>query len=456
MDEILSNVPLKSIKSKELGDTRFITFNVNGLKTLFNYHPWNKFNSDLNEIFKSLQSDIITLQELKLTESSLSSLKDIGHLKDYKSFISLPSLKKGYSGVGLFVKNNIGVIKAEEGITGHLANKKGVSYRANNGIGGYPNVLEEEGIYIDSQGRCVIIELVDNSIIFALYCPANSSGTEDGEEYRIRFLSLLLERCQNLYKLGKEVVVMGDINVAIDLIDSAEGIKGRLMSNLITQSDNNFEIINYEECCKFKESTPARKLMNKYVIRTLWQDISEKEEGEQFLYDTTRFIQGRRMKMYTVWNTIKNSRSINFGSRIDLILATEKLIGNVTHSDIMQNVQGSDHCPVYTDFKLKLEGPNENLPFEAKNHYKLNKTRDIMTLFGKKKDSTPSEDSNSNETTPIETETQEATPAESKSKEESIPIAPEPSSKPKLVYRSRKEPPKKKQKVLNIQEFYSK
>ena len=50
----------------------------------------------------------------------------------------------------------------------------------------------------------------------------------------------------------------------------------------------------------------------------------EREKEEPFLYDTTRLVQGRRMKMYTVWNTLTNARQINHGSRIDLILLVMK------------------------------------------------------------------------------------------------------------------------------------
>lgn len=46
------------------------------------------------------------------------------------------------------------------------------------------------------------------------------------------------------------------------------------------------------------------------------------------------------------------------GARIDYILLTPGLIPWVAHSDIMPEIKGSDHCPVYVDFHdtLEIEG----------------------------------------------------------------------------------------------------
>ena len=52
-------------------------------------------NKDFNTLFNLLQADIITLQELKLTETSLQQqMSQLVHLSDYKSFISIPVTKK--------------------------------------------------------------------------------------------------------------------------------------------------------------------------------------------------------------------------------------------------------------------------------------------------------------------------------------------------------------------------
>lgn len=460
ISNLLLQDPLNRIhpKHSKSATIRYVTFNINGANTLFNYHPWNKFNQDYNALFQLLQADIITLQELKLSNQTLSSIKGIGHLPNYKSFISLPTSKKGYSGVGLFVRvpdssephnirKNLHVVKAEEGITGWLAPKNGQSmgkpYREHtDSIGGYPDEVNQlEGLSLDSEGRCVCVELANNLVIFALYCPANSQGTEEGEKFRMEFLQILFERAHNLkFKLGKEVIIMGDINVSQDLIDNAEGIKERLNENLIRPSSDgyNFEIINYEECCKFKTSKPSRELLNRYTISGLWYDRtldrSLQFHKTQFLYDTTRFFQGRKMKIYTVWNTLTGARQINHGSRIDLILCSSyDMIKRISQADIWPFILGSDHCPVFTDFEVDGDDGSEHhneipvparLNFEAKYHYKLSKARDISALFASRNSSS---ESTSRESTP-------SAPSSQPTKVDSQPA----SKKPKLQYTSRK------------------
>lgn len=457
MADLPSQQPFTKIVPKNEKSIRFVTFNVNGVKTVFNYHPWNKIDNDFNTMFDLLQADVITLQELKLTEQSLSTLKNIGHLKDYKSFISLPTKKKGYSGVGLFVRipktplqqKYLTVVKAEEGLTGWLADKSGKLYRLqNDNIGGYTDIDEKQGLQIDSEGRCVVVELVNNCVVFALYCPANSLGTDEGEEFRLRFLQQLLKRCHNLkFKQGKDVIIMGDINVCLDLIDSAEGINDKLVAKQITDiSDGcSFELANYNECCKFKQSRRARELMNAYVIRSMVQERIDATSGDQFLYDTTRYIQGRRKKMYTVWNTLTSSRQVNYGSRIDLILcSSQDMLKCVSNADIWPFILGSDHCPVFTDFDPWKERyttttstnsiERSKLLFEAKIHFKLNKTRDISTLFGGgKKRSIQSDIGTSSSVEPTSLNTLKTPESQS-----NIDPSPATAKKPKLIYTSRK------------------
>ena len=482
--DILSQEPFTKITAKSKGnDTiRYVTFNVNGIKTIFNYHPWNKFNQDYNALFNLLHADIITLQELKLSESTIQQAKNIAHLSDFKSFISLPTTKKGYSGVGLFIRipkegkdaKHLTVIKAEEGITGWLGSRNGnkVPYRElSDNIGGYTDFDQQLGQFLDSEGRCVVVEFADNTVVFGVYCPANSQKTYEGELFRLTFMKLLLERCRNLQRMGKKVVVMGDININLDLIDNAEGIEQGVKDNSIRRSllGHTFECMNYEECVKFKSSLDARILLNKYVYRTMWQDLNidgkeenNDDERKQFLYDTTRYVQGRRMKMYTVWNTLTNSREINYGSRIDLILFSDaSMVRNISQADIWPFILGSDHCPVFTDYDIEEEYYADDiteipvkLNLEAKFHFKLEKSRDITSLFGSQKTKAKTNvntNTNTNTNTSASTSntsSTSSTPKPETSSQESNP-------KPKYVYKSRKiEKPEKKKQNKSINHYF--
>lgn len=412
--------PLSRIDIKAKNAVRFVTFNVNGIKTLFNYYPWTVCLSNLDTVLEHLDGDIVTLQELKLSqvEKPLCS--------NYWGFVTLPKYKKGYSGVGLFIRKSLAVpiIKAEEGISGHLR-LAGTKYRERPSecrIGAYPTRLAESRyIELDNEGRCIMVELANDTVIIAVYCPANSMGTEEGEQFRMDYLTCLLERCLSLTKIGKQVVLMGDINVSLDLIDHAESLSMASKQNAFINTELSFELDNLQACIKFKSSTKARELLNDYVIPApQFQDNSSKPS--QCLYDTTRIHIGRKRNVYTVWNTLTGARQLNYGSRIDLILSslTKWPIAN---AGIWPFLMGSDHCPVFTDF----EWPELNHSYETRRglwievemnkYYNLSRHQDITSLFGRKR-TAPDDQSLTNGCSNLSIETQ--------------------SKKSKLVYVSRK------------------
>lgn len=63
---------------------------------------------------------------------------------------------------------------------------------------------------------------------------------------------------------------------------------------------------------------------------------------------------------YTCWNTQLSLRSVNLGTRIDYILVPIKLIKFIGYSDIMDDIYGSDHCPVFVLLDIKIEDDKNN------------------------------------------------------------------------------------------------
>lgn len=435
MDEEIKGIqdlsPLDKPEIQKNKDSiRYLSFNVNGIKTLFHYFPWNRLRLSFDLLFGVLSADIVSLQELKLSSNNVSS-SGIGNIKNYRAFISLPKKKKGYSGVGLFIripgsneperlKSNLTIVKAEEGLSGHLkspdvANTKYRDLDTAACIGGYPEIDEKRGLEIDSQGRSVCVELASGIIIFSVYCPANSGGSQEGETFRLDFLRILLQRCYKLkFDLKKEVVLMGDVNVCLDLIDHAETLKILLHQNILkrvpdtsnSKSAQNFEELNKEQCISFKQSSPARELLNSYVKATF--DFETQEKPTQIFYDTTRLIQKRRKKMYTVWNTLTSAREVNYGSRIDFILtSSEQMKESLVEANIWPFLMGSDHCPVVADFippeistSTILE--QKDLRLEAKKFFNLVQHRSILSIFNqaaKRKSSSENEKKESHSST---------------------------------------------------------
>ena len=386
---------------------RFVTFNINGFRTLFHYHPWTKLRT-LGAMFSSMQADIITLQELKVAPMDVDNR--LGKVPGYNCFITVPLQKKGYSGVGVYVrcpleddpppvKLALTVVRAEEGITGSLLSKdtKQRYSELPASIGGYVNLDDDIASGIDSEGRCLILEMANNTVIISVYCPANSMGTEEGEQFRVQFIECLFKRVRNLVSMGKNVVLMGDINISKDLIDSAVAIRDMTQAGLvrIAAKHEDFEEVNRDACLKFTSSTVPRLLLNELLMDSMSSGTFP-DQSNGVLIDTVRRVQGRKKGLYTVWNTLTNSRPGNFGSRIDYILVNEKLAMLTKNAGIWPFLMGSDHCPVFTDFNVEtvdsefigLEGLK--LPrLEARFAFNLSRG-DIGKFFTKKETPSPS------------------------------------------------------------------
>ncbi|SCU91303.1 LADA_0F09186g1_1 [Lachancea dasiensis] len=394
---------MAQIPDKNVEEVRFLTFNVNGLRTFFHYHPFNNMNNSLAKVFDHFKSDIITFQELK---TDLPALTRWGKVKGYYSFISIPVSRRGYSGVGCWIRipdpedplfKLLEVVKAEEGITGFLDvkfNKSRCRYRDNEmlGIGGYESLgIEDahEALALDSEGRCVMVELQFNVVVINVYCPANSMDTDQGEEFRLKFLKVLFRRIRNLRAAGKTIVLMGDINVCRDLIDQSASLKVNgitvtsLTKGTAVEAENPRAVKNFI----YAPARPARRLLNEMLADSVLPHLATTGT----LIDTTREVQGRdRMQMYTVWNTLKNMRPINYGSRVDYILVSKESRDMIRKSDIWPHIMGSDHCPVFADLRLNTGlRPGESdrkvssvVPFEAKYKYGLNHM-DITSMFSR-------------------------------------------------------------------------
>lgn len=395
---------LLRIPGKDHGSVRFLTFNVNGIKTLFKYYPWNGLRGSVDKFLLSLNADLVSLQELKINTDGVAN---VGLTSQYRAFILIPKSKKGYSGVALYVRipspdeppslrHLLTVVKAEEGVTGRLSAGDVPYYKDEASIGGYLSdselahlqISEAAALHIDLEGRCCVVELANNTVVFSVYCPANSMGSEEGQQYRLRFLRLLFLRAQNLKNKGKRVVIMGDINVSPDLIDNAEAIneliKAKVVTNCLKSGGSVFEQTNMEECLNFRSSTSHRILLHEFVKPSF---PYAKELPTQFLFDSTRVVQDRKLALYTVWNTMTSARQTNYGSRIDLILLSSQFDKeSVSAADILPFLQGSDHCPVFTDISvLLIESPPhleaKKIQFEARHFYRLSKHRDIAAMF---------------------------------------------------------------------------
>ncbi len=67
--------------------------------------------------------------------------------------------------------------------------------------------------------------------------------------------------------------------------------------------------------------------------------------------DTFRHFHKDKVQ-YTFWNQRFNARGNNVGWRIDYFLVSERFIDRVLEASILDEIMGSDHCPVSLDIEV--------------------------------------------------------------------------------------------------------
>ena len=159
----------------------------------------------------------------------------------------------------------------------------------------------------DREGRVITLEMEDYFLV-NVYVPNSQDGLKR-LDYRMTWEDAFRE-----YLLGlaarKGVVVCGDMNVAHEEID---------LKNPATNHLN----------AGFTDEERGR------MTRLLASGFT----------DTWRFQHPGEMK-YSWWSYRMNARARNAGWRIDYFLVSEQLRPRVLSTDILNDVAGSDHCPV--------------------------------------------------------------------------------------------------------------
>lgn len=209
-------------------------------------------------------------------------------------------------------------------------------------IGGYPSpaqvaALGVDPAALDAEGRCVVLEF-PAFVLFGVYSPANSNGLRD--DFRYAFLTALDTRIRNLTRMGKRVVLTGDLNVSREEIDTAKAEESMRQEG-ITPDD----YLN----------APNRRVFNQLIQHG--KVPGERDPGREHpvLWDLCREFHPEREGMFTHWEQKINARPGNFGSRIDYVLCSIDMSSWFHDANIQEGLMGSDHCPVYAATKDIVE-----------------------------------------------------------------------------------------------------
>lgn len=165
----------------------------------------------------------------------------------------------------------------------------------------------------DDQGRVVTAEYKDFYVV-NVYTP-NSGDELKRLAYRQTWDKHFLSYLKRLEKT-KPVIACGDFNVAHEAIDLAR------------PKENYNKSAGYMQ----EEIDGFNALINAGFI------------------DTWRFQHPKTIK-YSWWSMRGGARSRNVGWRIDYLLASATLQDRIHSTDIHNDIQGSDHCPVSLTMK---------------------------------------------------------------------------------------------------------
>lgn len=244
---------------------------------------------DKKEALKWVDEANIDLLGIQETKSMKSQIPDSIFDKEYKTLFASESAIKGRSGTALFTDIE----------TTFECNCPSV------------DVLDE--------GRINEVHFIlgDKDIaFFNVYFP-NGQSKDERLTYKMEFYDRFLEHCENLKKEGKSIIVCGDVNTAHTEIDIARPKANEKTSGFLPME---------------------RDWITKFL--------------EHGYIDTFRLVNGDIKDKYSWWSYRANARANNVGWRIDYFYISEDLKDFVKDAYILDDVMGSDHCPIGLEIEL--------------------------------------------------------------------------------------------------------
>lgn len=288
---------------------RILSWNVNGLRSIV------PANGSTKEILKSLNADIVCLQETKLAGRSQTA-SDLACVDGWEAFFSFAS-RGGYSGVVTYARSPTFLpIASADGLTGVNGNRHKrkadelPDSLLNDTIESAPdfltNVMEALGIdqrrliALDSEGRAVVTEHqcasptaggADPISLFLInvYCPRAGADSADRQEFKQQYSALLQMRAEELSTRG-HVIIVGDLNACHRPMDTADADHRDFSDHAARKWLDEFVAPSYCPRSSIGAAAPRRQLI-----------------------DVFRNYHPLRRHAYTCWSTTSGGRANNCG-----------------------------------------------------------------------------------------------------------------------------------------------
>lgn len=158
--------------------------------------------------------------ETKITPAHID--RNMACLDHYDAFFSSFRRKRegqGIHGTCIYTKRSSVIpVKAEEGLSSTLLP---LDTPTTDRIGGYPSITDTNLTLsdmkdIDLEGRTTIVDC-GLFVVITVYCP-NAGEQEARHEFKAKFNVMLEERARALIRMGRQVIILGDINVTHSMV----------------------------------------------------------------------------------------------------------------------------------------------------------------------------------------------------------------------------------------------
>lgn len=335
---------------------RVVSWNV-GEKGLAGLAAAQREGAGLRAVFAELGNPaIVALQETKLAGPEKLTA-ELANVPGYSSFFSyctaatgVSLVRTGYAGTGTYVRHDVATLAAAPNL-GSVLTGASAQHTECESDRLSPHLLKlmvENDV--DSEGRAL---LTDHGafVLVNVYCPAFGREGQDGRSgYKRRFHEALSQRCRALLRQGRQILLVGDLNVIALPIDASIAHRAHSGGTRLPhpedqqrQPQNLIPVVDDLDEDEEKEWS-----------RCDWFHSQLQPSGP--LVDCFRDAWPTRQGAYTFWPTVSRARETNTGSRLDYILASSSLHNSVINCDIQPEVMGSDHCPIWVELQTSGSG----------------------------------------------------------------------------------------------------
>lgn len=266
---------MKSDNIKVKKNLKLVTWNINGIRA--------SYGKGLSSFVSEVQPDILCLQETKAHREQVEPLtQTLGFPYDAWSSAE----RKGYSSVATFSQTR-------------------------------PNKILKsiDCPEYEKEGR-IIWSSYDDFDLYNIYFPNGGSG-EIRHDFKQKFLKDLSSHLQFEIRRGKEVIIVGDYNIAHKNLDI-------------------YDPVGLARCSGFLPE--ERQWFDEFI--------------QMGFVDSFRYLHPEQKQVYSWWSYKELARTHNRGWRIDYICITEGLVKNLKSCEVLMQQVGSDHCPVVAEFEF--------------------------------------------------------------------------------------------------------